>query len=82
MVPPSHGRFSRNWNSAELGSKRHSKISETAKVASVVHSATQRALCTPASSSLRNAMNSAPASGRKVTTERIGQLVIRALRRT
>ena len=53
-----------------------------AKVMSVVHSATQRALRTPASSSRRKAMNSAPATGRKVTTERIGQLVISAAPRT
>ena len=53
-----------------------------ANVMSVVHSATQRALRTPASSSLRNAMNSAPTIGRKVTTERIGQLVISAAPRT
>ena len=53
-----------------------------AKVMSVVHSATQRALRTPASSSFRKAMNSAPAIGRKVTTERIGQLVISAPPRT
>jgi hypothetical protein len=31
---------------------------------------------------LRKAMNSAPASGKKVMTERIGQLVSRALRVT
>ena len=53
-------------------------MSEIANVMSVVHSATQRALRAPASSSRKNAMNRAPASGRKVTTERIGQLVIRA----
>ena len=44
MAPPSHGRFSRNWKSADDGSKRQTRISEIAKVISVVHSATQRAL--------------------------------------
>ena len=78
MVPPSQGRFSRNWKSAEAGSKRQTKMSEIAKVISVVHSATQRALLAPASSSRRNAMNTAPTIGRKVTTDRIGQLVIGA----
>ena len=47
---------------------------------SVVHSATQRALRSPASSSpRRQMMNSAPTSGRKVDDERIGQLDISAL---
>ncbi len=82
MAPPSHGRFSTNWKSAEVGSKRHTRMSEIAKVISVVHSATQRALLTPASSSRRKAMKTAPAIGRKVTTERIGQLVISAPPRT
>ena len=53
-----------------------------ANVISVVHNATQRALRAPASSSLRNAMKSAPAIGRKVTTERIGQLTINAAPQT
>src|SRR5262245_18131447 len=76
MAPPSHGFFSTNWNSGELGSKRKTMISETAKVISVVQSATQRALRLSASPSLRIIMmNSAPASGRKVVTERIGQLM-------
>ena len=78
MVPPSQGRFSTNWKSAEAGSKRQTRMSEIAKVMSVVHSATQRALRAPASSSRSMAMNSAPTSGRKVTTERIGQLAISA----
>jgi hypothetical protein len=57
-------------------------MSEIAKVMSVVHSATQRALRMAASSSRRNAMNTAPAIGRKMTTERIGQLVINVPPRT
>ena len=65
-----------------LGSNRQIRMSEIAKVMSVVHSATQRALRTPASSSFKNEMNTAPTSGRKTTTERMGQLVIRALPRT
>src|SRR6476660_6701587 len=74
MVPPSQGRRSTNWKSAEAGSKRQTRMSEIAKVMRVVHSATHRALRAPVSSSRSRAMNSAPASGRKVTTERIGQL--------
>ena len=47
-----------------------------AKVTSVVHSATQRAvpLRERARCRARSMMNSAPSSGRKVTTERIGQI--------
>ena len=41
---PSHGCFSTNWNSGEVGSKRHTITSEMAKVTSVVHIATQRAV--------------------------------------
>ncbi len=82
MVPPSQGRFSMNWNSGVLGSKRQTRISEIAKVISVVQSAIQRALRLSASPSLRIAMmSSAPTSGRKVVTERIGQLSISPLRR-
>ncbi len=82
MVPPSQGFFSTNWNSGEVGSKRQTRISEIAKVISVVQSATQRALRLSASPSPRiSMMNSAPASGRKVVTERIGQLIISPLRR-
>ena len=81
MVPASHGRFSTNWKSAVVGSNRHSMTSETTKVTSVVHSAIQRALRFTASSSPRiTRMNSAPTSGRKVVTERIGQLAISGLR--
>src|SRR5665213_2575641 len=71
---PSQGCFSTNWNSGELGSKRHTITSEIAKVTSVVHIATQRAV--PRASRLlprTSMMNSAPSSGRNVTTERMGQ---------
>ncbi len=45
-----------------------------AKVTSVVHIATQRAVPLASGSLPRTSMmNSAPSSGRKVTTERIGQ---------
>jgi protein required for attachment to host cells len=44
----------------------------------VVHSAHQRALRAPASSSRRKAMQIAPTIGRKVMRDRIGQLVISA----
>ena len=77
MEPPSHGRFSTNWNSGEDGSNRQSIISEMAKVISVVQSAIQRALrCSATPSERIIMMNSAPASGRKVVTERMGQLII------
>src|SRR5229473_1867333 len=77
MVPASHGLLSTNWNSGEPASKRHTRISETAKVISVVHIATQRALRATEGSSPRIAMmNSAPSSGRNTVTERIGQLTI------
>src|SRR5260370_32036348 len=77
MVPASHGFLSTNWNSGELGSKRHTRMSEITKVISVVHIATQRALRAIEGSSPRSAMmNSAPSSGRNVVTERIGQLAI------
>ena len=50
--------------------------SEIAKVTSVVHSATQRAVPRASGPSPRTSMmNSAPTSGRKVTTERIGQFM-------
>ena len=42
MVLVSHGLRSTNWNSAELGSKRQMRISETASVISVVHIAIQQ----------------------------------------
>ena len=69
------GRFSTNWNSGEPGSKRQTSTSDTAKVTSVVHSATQRALRVAGLVVAAGAaMNSTPTSGRKVVTERIGQL--------
>src|ERR1700730_11123849 len=77
MGPASQGFLSTNWNSGEPASKRHTRISEIAKVISVVHSAAQRALRAMEASSPRIAtINSAPSSGRKVVTERIGQLAI------
>src|SRR5262245_66297607 len=75
IEPPSQGFFSTNWNSAEAASKRETRRSEIASVITVVHSATQRALrLVPASSPGSSMMNSAPTSGRKVVTERMGQL--------
>jgi hypothetical protein len=54
VVPlASHGVFSTNWKSGCAGSKRQTRISDTAKVISVVHSAIQRALPLAASSSPR-----------------------------
>src|SRR5215475_10640567 len=77
MVPASQGLLSTNWNSGEPGSKRHTRISDIAKVINVVHNATQRALRAMEASSPRIAMmNTTPSNGRKVVTERIGQLVI------
>src|SRR5215467_3999348 len=77
MVLASQGFFSMNWNSGEPTSKRHTRINEIAKVISVVHSATQRALRAIEASSPRIAMiNNAPSSGRNVVTERIGQLAM------
>src|SRR5579883_2302807 len=77
MVSASHGLFSTNWNSGEVGSKRHTSTSDTASVTSVVHNATQRALrFTDASSPPSSIMNSAPTIGRKVVIERIGQLAM------
>src|SRR5712692_9439900 len=77
MVPASHGFLSTNWNSGEPASKRHTRISDIAKVISVVHIATQRALRATEGSSPRSAMmKSAPSSGRNTVTERIGQLAI------
>src|SRR6185437_3409451 len=73
---PSQGCFSTNWNSAEPASKRHTITSEIAKVTSVVHIATQRAVPRASRSLPRtsNMTSSAPSSGKKVTTERMGQL--------
>src|SRR6201996_1038886 len=69
--------FSTNWKSVCAGSKRHTSITETPKVTSVVHSAIQRELRRAASSSPRLIQTiSAPSSGRKVTTDRMGQVTI------
>src|SRR6516162_7186821 len=77
MVPASQGCLSTNWNSGEPVSKRQTRTSEIARVMSVVHSATQRALrAMEASSPGITMMNSAPSNGRNVVTERIGQLTI------
>jgi hypothetical protein len=53
MPLASHADFSTNWKSVTPGSKRQTRISDTAKVTSVVHSAIQRALRCAASSSPR-----------------------------
>src|ERR1700742_5066470 len=69
--------FSTYWKSVCAGSKRHTRISEIPKVTSVVHSAIQRALRRAASSSPRLIQTTiAPTSGRKVTTDRMGQVTI------
>ena len=44
MPLASHDAFSMNWKSGLAASKRQTRISETAKVTSVVHSAIQREL--------------------------------------
>ena len=75
VIAPSQGLSSTNWNWAVSGSKSRHRMSESAKVMSVVHSAMKRALRKELSSSPRNsAISSAPSSGRNVTVERIGQL--------
>src|ERR1700759_2949787 len=77
MPVASHAVFSTNWKSVCAGSKRHTRISETPKVTSVVQSAIQRELRLAASSSPRLVQtSSAPRSGRKVTTDRMGQVTI------
>src|SRR5260370_27364345 len=77
MVPASQGLLSTNWDTGEPASKRTTRIRDIAKVISVVHIATQRALRAMEGSSPRIAMmNSAPKSGRNTVTERIGQLAI------
>src|SRR5215471_10596847 len=69
--------FSSNWKPALVGSKRAHRISEIRKVTTEVTSATLRQLRSTASfGPLTIRQNSAPSSGRNVTTERIGQLVI------
>src|SRR5215475_13916383 len=77
MPVASQDVFSTYWKSVCAGSKRHTKISEMPKVTSVVHSAIQRELRRAASSSPRLIQTiSAPNSGRKVTTDRMGQATI------
>src|ERR1700756_1920990 len=77
MPVASHDVFSTNWKSVCAGSKRDTRISEIPKVTSVVHSAIQRELRLAASSSPRLIQTtSAPNSGRKVTTDRMGQVTI------
>jgi hypothetical protein len=74
-----HSRFSTNWKSGVAVSKFTHSSSDSAKVISEVHSATARALrATTASSPRTSMMNTAPTSGRKVTSERIGQVAVMA----
>src|SRR3569833_2596180 len=76
---PSQSYFSTNWNSAEAVSKCLISKIETAKVTTVVHSAIQREVPRAIGELPRaiSAMRIAPSSGRKVTTERIGQVICR-----
>src|SRR5215208_124588 len=76
MPVASQACFSTNWNSASRGSKCQSITSEVAKVTKVVHSANQRALRAPSPPPGSSRISSTPRSGRKVTTERIGQLML------
>src|SRR5215212_2297112 len=75
MPVASQACFSTNWNSASRGSKCQSITSEVAKVTKVVHSANQRALRAPSPPPGSSRISNTPRSGRKVTTERIGQLM-------
>src|SRR6185369_304388 len=69
--------FSSNWKPALVGSKCTHRSSETTNVISEVISAALRQLRSTASlGPWTTRQNSAPTSGRKVTTERIGQLAI------
>src|SRR5262249_1349215 len=70
--------FSTNWNSAELASKRQTITSEMANVTEVAHSAIQRAVPRASRSLPRtsSATRTAPSSGRKVTTDSIGQFIL------
>src|SRR6185437_2349736 len=69
--------FSSNWKPALVGSKWTHSSSETRKVTSEVISAALRQLRSTASLGPCTTMqNSAPTKGRKVMTERIGQLAI------
>ena len=69
--------FSTNWKSGFDESNRMTRIHDTPKVTTVVHSAIQRALPLAASSSPRlSQIRIAPATGRNVTTERMGQVIV------
>src|SRR4051794_37182114 len=69
--------FSSNWKAALVGSKCIHSSSDTRKVTSEVIIAALRQLRSTASlGPCTTRQNSAPTTGRKVTTERIGQLTI------
>src|SRR4051794_36558701 len=69
--------FSSNWKAALVGSKCIHSSSDTRKVTSEVIIAALRQLRSTASlGPCTTRQNSAPTNGRKVTTERIGQLAI------
>src|SRR4051812_3375141 len=69
--------FSSNWKPALVASKRAHSSSEIRKVTIEVTRATLRQLRSTASfGPLTIRQNKAPTSGRKVISERIGQLVI------
>src|SRR6476661_4318070 len=69
--------FSSNWKPALVGSKWTHSSSDTTNVTSEVISAALRQFRSTASfGPCTTRQNSAPTSGRKVTTERIGQLAI------
>src|SRR5512139_2796880 len=69
--------FSSNWKPALVASKRAHRSSEIRKVTTEVTRATLRQLRSTASfGPLTIRQNSAATSGRKVTSERMGQLVI------
>ena len=79
MPESSQANFSTNWKPACELSKPVQMNSEMMKVNAVVNSAMARMLRRAFSlSSLMNRISSTPTSGRKVTSERIGQAVIRA----
>src|SRR5690606_1187717 len=70
---------STNWNSALPRSKRNHRNRETRNVTSEDHSAMERAFFAAVASSswrTKNRIHSAPARGRKVIVESIGQPVI------
>src|SRR5215217_3029076 len=70
--------FSTNWKAAVFGSNPIHKSSDSANTISEVDSAMLRALrATTASSPRASMMNATPTSGRNVTSDRSGHLVIR-----